>query len=113
MPLIRRWRILKRRRAKRHNTRYPAQYRSAEGAINGMLMDINCHGTKLRHHAVKPLKQGTFVEISIEGKWTRGTVMWSNVHYSGVQFKDATNLALVCAVCLAQTQNGAPKDAAS
>ena len=117
-PLIQRWLILRLRRAKRHNTNYTTQYRSEDRTINGVLMDINCHGTKLRHEKDNPLPKGGSVDICIEGEWTGGTVVWSNVHYSGTKFSDMIALSQVHAICTAQegdakTQNGAPKDAVS
>jgi len=118
VPLIQRWLILRLRRAKRHNTNYATQYRWEERAINGMLMDINCYGTKLRHEAGNPLSKGNDVDICLEGDWISGTIMWSNVHYSGVKFSETIDLTQVHAICIAEegnfeTQNGAPKDAVS
>jgi hypothetical protein len=118
IPKIQNWLMARRRRAKRHNTSYAAQYRWDDRTIHGVLLDINCYGTKLRHDADNPLPPGSSVEVAIENKWSRGTVMWSNVHYSGVQFKSAIDLATVDAVCGADNsppkkQNGARKDAVS
>ena len=119
-PIIRRWIILRRRREKRHNTTYPTQYDWENRTIDGMLIDINCHGTKLRHEKDNPLPIGTTIDLVICGEQTTGTVVWSNTHYSGLQFKNLISLKQVDEICAAtdektaspKTQNGAPKDAA-
>ena len=117
-PLIQHWLIRRLRRAKRHNTYYKTQYSWDGCTIDGMIMDINCHGTKLRHETDNPLPRGGLVDICIDDEWLGGTVMWSNVHYSGIKFSDMIALSKVDAVCAAEegdakTQNGAPKDAVS
>lgn len=100
-PLIRRWIVIRQRRAKRHTTHYVTQYAWADRSYDGMLMDINCYGTKLLHAAGHPLPNGTPLDVAIEGQMTSGTVMWSNVHYSGVKFDTSIDLAHVYAVCAA------------
>lgn len=99
VPAIRRWRHLRMRRAKRHNATYQTRYIVGDRETGGMLIDINCHGTKLRHQADNPLAQGTAVEISVAENWVAGTVMWSNAHYSGVQFKSSIGLIDVETIC--------------
>ena len=114
-PVLQRYMLLRRRRAKRHNCAYATQYTCDKTTVDGMLVDINCHGTKFRHEA-EPLTQGTQVEIAICDEWITGTVKWSNTHYSGVQFHKLIPLAFIEPVCAAktaaQTQNGAQTDAA-
>ncbi len=116
LPILRRWRILQRRRAKRHNTTYETPYKWNGRETGGMLIDINCFGTKLRHATGAPLPQGSDIEIAICNQWIAGTVMWGNAHYSGVQFGKSISLSAVEQVRAssqaAETQNGAPKDAA-
>jgi hypothetical protein len=118
IPQIRRWVLIRRRRAKRHSTSYPTHYTWAERTCSGTLVDINCHGTKLQHEAGNPLPLGALLEVAINGEMTAGAVKWSNVHYSGVQFDTSIDLEQVYAICaaassLATTQNGAPRDAVS
>jgi hypothetical protein len=118
VPQIQKWLIGRRRRATRHNTSYPAKYRWDDRTTQGMLLDINCYGTKLRHETGNPLPQGSSLEVFIQEEWSHCTVMWSNAHYSGLQFKSAIDLDTVHAVCRAghvqpKKQNGAPKDAVS
>ena len=117
LPVIKHWVVLRQRRAKRHNTLYPTQYLSEKHKINGTLIDINCHGVKLRHELDSPPPKGQTVEIAICDHWVEGQVMWSNAHYSGVQFRKTLSLSDVAAVCALpenpQMQNGAPRDAAS
>ena len=117
LPLVKRWIVLRQRRAKRHNTIYSTQYLSKKHKINGTLIDINCHGAKLRHEMDSPLPKGQAVEIAICDQWIEGHVMWSNAHYSGVQFRKTLSLSDVAAVCATkdgpEMQNGAPRDAAS
>ena len=116
-PIMKRGIRRRRRRARRHNTTFATQYLSDAQNLEGMLIDINCHGTKLRHQTDRPLPKGQPVEIAIFDQWIEGTVMWSNAHYSGVQFRKSLSLSDVDAVCAAasvpETQNGAPRDAAS
>lgn len=64
-------------------------------------MDINCYGTKLLHAVGHPLPNGTPLDVAIEGQMTSGTVMWSNVHYSGVKFDTSIDLAQAYAACAA------------
>jgi hypothetical protein len=66
-----------------------------------MLMDINCHGTKLLHTVGQPMPLGTPLEVAIDGEMTTSTVMWSNAHYSGVKFDTSIDLAKVYEVCAA------------
>ena len=116
LPLLRRYVVLRRRREKRHNTTYATRYIWDDRKIDGMLIDINCHGTKLRHEADNPLPEGVSLEIEVCSTWIEGTVRWSNAHYSGVQFRKSIALSDVEVVCSTEqrpkTQNGAPKDAA-
>lgn len=115
IPLVRRWRRLLRRRAKRHNIKYPTQYKWADHKHSGMLVDISCHGTKLQHDAATPPPIRTTVHIQISNDLIAGTVIWSNRHYSGIQFRRAVSLDTVKlarqTVPHPQKQNGAPKDA--
>ncbi len=119
-PIIKRWIVLRRRRAKRHNTTYAMQYLWNDRTIPGVLIDINCHGTKLRHEKDNPIPIGENIKLQICGEWSTGTVMWSNAHYSGVQFNRIIGLTEVKTICTqseqikraSQTRNGAPKDAA-
>ena len=119
-PLLRRWLILQRRRERRHNTTYATRYLWNEHEIEGMLIDINCYGTKLRHEADKPIPLGDTIKIRICEEWVGCTVMWANKHYSGLQFRRTIALADVKTVCTvdetahppSKTQNGAQKDAA-
>lgn len=118
-PLLQKWLILRKRRAKRHNTAYETQYKWDEGTTQGMLIDINCYGSKLRHEEDRPVPQGASIEIAIGETWAEGSVVWSNTHYSGVQFKRLISLADVDIVrgkvakkkASSKTQNGAAKGA--
>ena len=116
MPLVRHRLILRRRRAKRHNITYPTHYLHDDRKIEGMLIDINCHGTKLRHETDNPLAKGVQVDIEVCDAFISGTVMWSNAHYSGIQFRNLISLAEVEILRKTEptpkTKNGAPKDAA-
>lgn len=120
VPIIRRWMILRLRRAKRHNITYQTRYRWDDRQVQGMLIDVNCYGAKLRHEPDNPIPQGTTISIEICDVWTEGTVMWGNMHYSGVQFRHTIRLTDVDTMRLqgdpnkapAEMQNGAPKDAA-
>ena len=116
LPLFLSWRHLLRRRAKRHNCQYLTHYIWANHRHSGVLVDISCHGTKLRHDADTPPPIGTSVGISIGETVVDGTVIWSNMHYSGVNFRRSISLATVKMARLAihqtQKQNGAPRDAA-
>lgn len=97
-PVIRHWLIVRQRRAKRHTTTYATHYDGGTGQYDGMLLDVNCYGTKLRHAPSQPLEVGADVKVRIDAEWTQGTVMWSNAHYSGVQFKRAISLEDVAAI---------------
>lgn len=111
--------IMRRRRAKRHRTTYNTQYTTDERTTIGMLIDLNCLGTKLRHEKGSPLEPGTAVDLTIEDGTVSGTVMWSNLHYTGIQFRRQITLEQVAAILAAgdrnepkvRMQNGAPKDA--
>jgi hypothetical protein len=103
-PLVRRWVILRKRRSKRHNVLYETQYRWNDQVETAPLLDINCFGTKLRHNKDDPLREGESVEVSIEGNWQKGTVMWSNANYCGVQFLNTLSLLLVHSVCDASNE---------
>ena len=95
LPIVQRWMLMRRRRAKRHNTNHPVGYEYEGVREKGALIDINCYGTKLRHNGDIPLNKGAVIEIVIEGSDTPGTIIWSNKHYSGVQFKQLISLAQV------------------
>lgn len=120
-PLLRQWLVLRRRRAKRHNTAYDTQYRIDEDTKAGVLLDINCWGTKLRHQQTTPMTPGDPIEIRIDDEWISGSIKWANSHYSGVAFDSGISLSHVNAVLAAsllamrglQIQNGAPQDAVS
>jgi len=119
-PPLKRWLILRRRRAKRHNTTYATHYLWNDREIEGVLIDINCYGTKLRHEADNPIPLGQTIDIKICDDWVGCTAMWANKHYSGLQFRRAITLVDVKTVCTvaetaeppSETQNGAQKDAA-
>jgi hypothetical protein len=96
---MRRWLLIRHRRAKRHTTSYPTHYTWAERTYNSRLVDINCHATKLQHEVGNPLPLGVSLEVVIEGKMAAGAVMSSNVHYSGVQFDTSIDVEHVFAVC--------------
>ncbi len=104
LPMIRHWLILRKRQAKRHNTTFVTDYRAENVTTEGMLIDINCYGTKLRHSRDSPHAKGMTLEISLLGEWINGSVMWSNTHYSGVQFKKLISLAEVSAICSADRE---------
>ncbi|MEJ8560873.1 hypothetical protein QTO30_06315 [Yoonia sp. GPGPB17] len=111
LPIIRHQAHLRKRRAKRHNTTYTTDYIFNSSQTNGMLIDINCHGTKLRHEGDNPIPLGTTVNISICDNWVDGTVMWSNTHYSGVLFRKAITLSDVQTICEAETTTKKQNDA--
>lgn len=115
-PIISRYLLLRRRRAKRHNCTYPTQYTLDDKAFDAMLVDINCHGTKLRHDTEAPPPKGSLVVVTICDESVEGSVMWANTHYSGVQFQKLIPLAFIDPVRAAdpapQKQNGAPRGAA-
>ena len=107
-----------RRRAKRHPTSYTADFQVNNHTRVGALIDINCFGTKLRHGCDDPLAKGAQIAISVEDEWIKGSVVWSNAHYAGVQFNRAISLGTVGQVRntvpkTPQTQNGALGGAAS
>jgi len=115
-PVLRNWLHLRRRKAKRHNTRHMTHYHWDSRVIQGMLVDINCYGAKLKHEKDNPLPVGSSVDIKIDEGDVTGTVMWSNTHYSGVQFRKSITLEAVAFVRARidtlQKQNGVPRDAA-
>ncbi|MEO1639751.1 MAG: PilZ domain-containing protein [Pseudomonadota bacterium] len=94
-PLIRKWLIWRRRKAKRHNTSYATTYQLDERKLPGMLIDINCFGTKLKHGLETPPEVGAVVEIDILDQTTPGAVKWANTHYVGVQFDQQISLGTV------------------
>jgi len=116
LPHFQNWRRLLRRKAKRHNIQYLTQYKWAGHRYTGTLVDISCHGTKLKHDAEMPPPLRTIVGMTIGDDLIEGTVIWNNMHYSGVQFRKAVSLATVKLACKAvdhpEKQNGAPRDAA-
>ena len=95
MPFVKRWLILRRRRFKRHPANYATHYRTEEKTCESHLIDINCFGTKLARPKDQTLEVGDGIEIAIEESWVAGKVIWSNKHYSGVQFKRAIGLGEV------------------
>ena len=107
-----------RRRAKRHATRYKTSYRLDNATHDGVVIDINCFGVKLRHGANLPVTKGSQINISMGDEWVTGKAMWSNAHYVGVQLNPTISLAMVDQVCnprskITKTQSGAPMAAAS
>jgi hypothetical protein len=118
VPVVRRWLLMRLRQAKRRNTTYKTQYQWDDRKIAGMLLDINCYGTKLTHGLDTPPSVGDAVEIKILNDWTKGTIIWSNIHYIGVQFKKTVSIESVDEICTKtssytlEKQNGAPRDAA-
>ena len=103
-PIVKRWLILRRRRARRHPANYATRYRRDEHESAGNLLDINCFGTKLARPKDEDLQVGDGIEIAIEESWVSGKVLWSNRHYSGVQFKRAIGLGEVNEVIVNSTQ---------
>ncbi|EBA11380.1 hypothetical protein [Roseobacter sp. CCS2] len=118
-PIIRRWLILRRRRAKRHKTTYNTRYCRQNLKVPGVLIDINCFGTKLRHSDGTEIPKGEKIGVNISDQWIDGEVVWGNTHYSGVKFdnrislKDVETVRRETGVANLQdkTKNGAPKDA--
>ena len=115
-PIIQRHMILRRRRSKRHNCTYQTPYVWEEKNFDGMLVDINCYGTKLQHNLDTPPPQGSHLDLTICEEQIGGTVVWSNTHYVGVLFQKLIPLAHIDPIRAAkpppQKQNGAPRDAA-
>ena len=103
-PIVKRWLILRRRWAKRHPANYATRYRKDELTIKSHLLDINCYGTKLARPKDQKLEVGDGIEIAIEDSWIAGRVIWSNQHYSGVQFKRAIGLGEVTEIIANSTQ---------
>lgn len=103
-PIVKRWLILRRRRARRHPANYATRYRRDVHEIAGSLLDINCYGTKLARPKDENLQVGDGIEIAIEESWVSGKVVWSNRHYSGVQFKRAIGLGEVNEIIVNSTQ---------
>lgn len=106
------------RRAKRQPAIYAADYTLGNRTKTGVLIDINCFGTKLRHAETGPIGKGSTIDVQIGGDRIRGIVAWTNTHYAGVQFRTPISLTAVQKICETpmrppQKQNGAPKDAAS
>ena len=100
IPAFRRWRLMRKRKAKRHNTSFDVKYKAKDDtAMVGTLLDINCHGTKLQHNAPEPQETGSQVHISLDEAWVSGTVKWSNNFYSGVKFDKQITLGQVVRVC--------------
>jgi len=120
VPLLRRWLLIRCRRAERHNASYATSYVWDDREISGTLININCYGIKLRHEADNPMPKGDRIKVKICGDWVSCTVMWVNKHYSGLQFRRMISLADVNTVRTiehppkspSETQNGAQKDAA-
>lgn len=107
----------RKRRAKRHAVIYASDYGMDERVSEGVMIDINCFGCKLKHSEDAPIEKGTVLDLQIEEEWIEGTVIWTNNHYTGVQFKRSISLEMVKAVCEApieppEKENGAQKDAA-
>lgn len=107
----------RRRRTKRHAAAYRTLYRLINATGAGRLIDINCYGTKLRHGMTAPPDRGSIVDIQIGDAWVEGSVMWTNAHYAGVQFKRSITLEIVHHVrtqkgAAPQKQSGAQLDAA-
>lgn len=115
-PIIQRHMILRRRRSKRHNCTYQLPYVWEEQSFDGMLVDINCYGTKLQHDLDTPPPQGSHLDMIICEEEIGGTVVWSNTHYVGVLFQKLIPLSHIDPIRAAkpppQKQNGAPRDAA-
>ena len=93
-----RWRKLRMRRMERHNTHYDTQYRWNDRVSDGPVIDVNCFGAKLRHDEKNPIPPSERLEILIDSIWHDGTVIWSNVHYIGVQFSSAIPLETVALI---------------
>lgn len=94
-PFLQRWMMMRRRRAKRHNTNHATHYEYDGTRKKGALIDINCYGAKLRHEGDKALEKRAAINITIEGADTEGNIIWSNKHYSGVAFRQIISLAQV------------------
>jgi len=103
-PIVRKWLIRRKRRAKRHNTRFTTRYRWHDRTIDGTLIDINCYGTKLKHEQGDAQPEGAKIQVGIFEDWQTGTVIWSNLHYSGIQFNRQISLNTVSEICAAGTQ---------
>ncbi|MDX8352228.1 hypothetical protein [Cognatiyoonia sp. IB215182] len=120
LVIIRLWHrfsVRRKRRAKRHAVTYKTAYRLANATRPGRLIDINCYGTKLRHGQNVPPSKGTALDVLIGDDWVSASVMWTNAHYAGVQFKRSVSLDVVQEVrtkkgATPQKQSGAQLDAA-
>lgn len=107
----------KKRRAKRHTVIYASEYGTEDGMSEGVMIDINCFGCKLRHSEDAPISEGVVVRLQIEQETVEGVVIWTNIHYAGIQFKRPLSLETVKAICDApiappENENGAQEDAA-
>lgn len=77
----------RRRRARRFACNYETQMQSGSTTAPCVLLDVSGRGTKLRHHGNEAVKNGAVIDLCIIDKWRRGTVVWCNAHYAGVQFR--------------------------
>ncbi|WP_342075392.1 PilZ domain-containing protein [Yoonia sp. SS1-5] len=118
--LIRRHLQRKRRRARRYPALYATRYTREGREYEGVLHDISGNGAKLAHDAENAPKLKTAIAIMIGADWHHGVIAWNNQHYSGILFNKALSAAQVADIrnsagiskTLAQTQRGAPLDAA-
>ena len=76
------------RQTRRYIAQYATRYKLGDITNDGILFNINNKGAKLKQGPEGRLIIGSTVEILISDIWTPAFVSWSNMHYSGVVFKN-------------------------
>ena len=75
----------KRRRAKRYEVHLAAHFVLRQKIMRGTVVDISCHGLKLKHSCTAP-ECNEVLDVWLLDDWQKGTVTWANEHYCGVDF---------------------------
>lgn len=87
--------VLRRRRSKRFATQIPSHLAVGKTVFEAEILDLSCHGTKIRYWHTEAIKSDIPVGIHIEGEWRMGTLVWSNALYIGIRFDRKLPIPLV------------------
>jgi hypothetical protein len=94
---VHKWLGLRQRRARRYTTNIATHMAIGEGQseIACTLLDLSCHGAKLRFDAAPQISPHAAVSLKLQDNWHKADVRWANSHYLGLHFHTRLSRAAV------------------
>ncbi len=83
------------RRRRRYATNQEIQFKIGDRTMTGRMLDISCHGLKLKHFLHKAPTQKDQLQVRLAGRWRDVHCQWSNEHYAGLAFASRMRTATV------------------